>query len=344
VIAPVGGGLWYDDVGASDYDPSYQAFAGAVSAMVVSGNTLFVGGQFSRGGTSYVCLNNIAQIDLSNETAAWQDVGGGCTGGIPTDMRIWRGLLYVTGAFYLCGGGRVVNYIASYSYQNGDNAVWSDLYYGLSESGLALEVFSDRLIVAGYFESAGGLPVGGIASWNGYRWRALFGECLSELSCDNTLSGYFTYPYNYPDEVWAIRTDLSGDSLWALATPELGLDKKRGGYSGNAYLAQWTYTSGDSGQWYFMGDPVDGDIQPSFSDLANFGEGYIIAAGTGYYSDYPWYLVDGDVATFDSELNNWVTNDISAVGYNEDVFVVLGPEAAGAGGLVSPLSLLLSFF
>jgi hypothetical protein len=337
LIAPVGGGLWFNDAGKSNQDPTYQSYAGIVYAMAVDGNTLFVGGLFGRGGTDYVCLNNIGQIDISQQNSAFQDLSGGCDSpngnyGV-FDLQIWEGVLYATGDFTKCGG-QVVNYVASYSYQNGDNAQWSALNYGLDSDGFALEVFSGRLIVAGQFTHAGGLPVPGVASWNGFRWRALYGECQND--CDNTPFNYYSSPYANPttNGVYALRTDLSGGWLWAIIEAD---DVKK---NEHLFLAKWQYTSGDSGQWFLLGDMVTLDgFGYGAQTVTNFGEGFILAPGA---TNAEWKAVGGDVVVFDSINNNWVVDSRSVIG--QYVIALLGPEAGSAGCLSSPLSFLLSLF
>jgi hypothetical protein len=208
------------------------------------------------------------------------------------------------------------------------------LNYGLDSFGLALEVFSGRLIVAGYFTHAGGLPVGGIASWNGFRWRALYGECQND--CDNTPFNYYSYPYPAltNDYILSVRTDLSGDWLWAIVQASDVNNNQ------NLFLGKWQYTSGDSGQWFLLGDMVQLD-EAVFQGVANFGEGFILAAGS-IRGNRQWEAVGGDVVVFDGINNNWVVDSRSVIG--QSVFVLLGPEAGSAGCLSSPLSLLLSLF
>ncbi|QSB13646.1 hypothetical protein JQS43_19000 [Natronosporangium hydrolyticum] len=98
-------------------------------------------------------------------TAVWDDGDGAA--------------LYV-GGWTMTAGEHVVNRIARW-----DGAGWSPLTgpdgTGVTTEGSgnpnikALAVYQDKLIVAGYFNRAGGVPVDNIAQWDGERWSALPG-------------------------------------------------------------------------------------------------------------------------------------------------------------------------
>ena len=139
-----------------------------------SGPALYVGGDFERAGS--VLAANVARWDGTS----FSPLGAG------TDGKLWALAtfddgsgtgLYAAGSF-TTAGGQVVHGIARW-----DGAGWSGLGAGVASSGpwtpyvRSLAVFDDgsgpALYVAGFFDSAGGVPARGIARWDGAAWSAL---------------------------------------------------------------------------------------------------------------------------------------------------------------------------
>lgn len=140
-------------------------------ALAVLGNRLIAGGAFLKSGD--VRLNNLAAYDGQQ----WHTLEPAGTGGILRGnvqaSAIWNGDLVVGGSFRWVGS-QVVNNLARW-----DGASWHG-FPGDSGIGLrtgsgtpgvsALEVFEGDLIVAGQFESAGGLAVQNIARYGAQGW------------------------------------------------------------------------------------------------------------------------------------------------------------------------------
>jgi len=327
--ATVGGGLWFIDENNVIDDPTLQATEGKVYALARENNFLYAAGHFGRGSRpespDFVCLNNIAKIDIDADAATWVDLNGGCDKEI-YDIIFWNGLLIAGGDFVQCGGGRVVNFVASYNYRAGESASWSSLNNGVDADVFSLEVFQDRLIAGGDFGFAGGLPVTGVASWDGRKWRALLPACTDD--CTSGLDFYFTNLVT-PTGVYDLRTDLSGDALWGRAI-----------VSGTSLLAKWEYVDGDLGRWTATGDEftLDASSEKKGHRIANDGsDSIVLAAGVSPNIGKALY---GDVGLYHGGIDNWVQEPHTVVGDN--VFVIRGPQAGSASTLSSPLSALLS--
>ncbi len=180
---------------------------GRVLALEVYDGELYAAGQFSAAGD--VLAENIARWDGVN----WRDVGGGVNnvvralenhegdliaaglfgdaGGTPVrfiarwngsdwsamgnfNHRIWTlrsayGTLYAGGQFYQLDG-QPIGHIASW-----DGAEWSPLAEGTSSVVAALEEYDGQLVVGGYFDTAGAVPVRSLAVWDLLfdRWNTL---------------------------------------------------------------------------------------------------------------------------------------------------------------------------
>ncbi|MGO8696666.1 MAG: beta strand repeat-containing protein [Limisphaerales bacterium] len=149
-----------------------------VSALKVSGSTLYVGGDFSAAGGS--AANNIAQWNGSS----WSPLGAGISGmgddgfgPYVSALEASGGTLYVGGDFSAAGGG-AANNIAQW---NGSS--WAPLGTGLSgvdQDGngngpyvSALAAAGSTLYAGGSFSTAGGVAANDIAQWNGNSWSVL---------------------------------------------------------------------------------------------------------------------------------------------------------------------------
>ncbi len=165
--------------------PSGTGMSGGVSSVAVcddgSGEALYAGGAFITAGG--VTVNRIAKWDGTAWSALSGPSGTGMDGTYLTVSALAvfgdgdREALYAGGNFPTAGGVNV-NRIARW-----DGTVWSALSgpsgFGVNEHVLALAVQRDgtgeTLFAGGYFTTAGGLDVNGIAKWDGAEWSVLSG-------------------------------------------------------------------------------------------------------------------------------------------------------------------------
>ena len=166
-IAQWNGGSWSalgSGISGGDANGPY------VSALAVSGGTLYAGGDFTSAGGSPA--NYIAQWNGSS----WSALGSGMGGSYPSvrALAVSDSTLYA-GGYFTNAGGTAANAIAQW---NGSS--WSALGSGISGEGedgglgvVALAVSGGTLYVGGDFTSAGGSAANYIAQWNGSSWSAL---------------------------------------------------------------------------------------------------------------------------------------------------------------------------
>ncbi|MGA2247495.1 MAG: hypothetical protein ABSH48_21125 [Verrucomicrobiota bacterium] len=131
-----------------------------VSALAVSGGTLYAGGDFTTAGGN--AASYIAQWNGSN----WSALGSGVNGEVNA-LAVTGSTLYAGGGF-TAAGGIGTRYIAEW---NGSN--WSALGSGMNNEVVALAVTDGNLYAGGWFTMAGGDAVNYIAQWNGSNWSAL---------------------------------------------------------------------------------------------------------------------------------------------------------------------------
>ncbi|MBJ7609341.1 MAG: Ig-like domain repeat protein [Candidatus Dormibacteraeota bacterium] len=159
---------------------------GFVNTIAVSGNNVYVGGQFSRVGDRNhdgtgggIAANNVAMWD----GVAWHALGAAGSNGTDSSvggLAVSGSTVYASGGFRHAGG-QVVNNIAAW---NGTS--WVPLGEGLDGYVRSLAVSGSGLYVGGNFthvvNSTGTpTPVYGVAFWNGSAWSAL-GTGLQEDS------------------------------------------------------------------------------------------------------------------------------------------------------------------
>jgi hypothetical protein len=158
-----------------------------VNALVVSGGTLYVAGDFTMaGGRS---ANYIAQWNGS----AWSALGSGMNGELLA-LAVSGGNLYAGGAFNTAGGN------AALCIAQWNGSAWSALGSGINGAVYALAVSGNTLYAGGYFTNAGAVAANYIAQWNGSSWSPL-GSGMSEYGFVTSLAmsgstlyagGYFT--------------------------------------------------------------------------------------------------------------------------------------------------------
>jgi len=119
----------------------------------------------------YTCF---LAIILSNVNAQWT-VPKEVTNTTISSMAIYGGSLYVAGGFQWhtkYNGYNAVNMVGIGKF-NGNT--FDSVSTGLNGQGAALVVYNSKLIVAGAFSLAGGIPANNIASWNGTVFDSLGG-------------------------------------------------------------------------------------------------------------------------------------------------------------------------
>ena len=141
---------------------------GPVWAIAVSGNDVFVGGQFTMAGA--IPVNNIAKWDGTN----WSALGSGIGGGLVTAMTIHNGRVYVGGAF-TSAGGAPANNVAYW-----ESGSWNFMQGGVNGWVRLLLVGPDNLLYAGGDFTHAGLgftkPISFVARWLGEDWDTFGGN------------------------------------------------------------------------------------------------------------------------------------------------------------------------
>jgi hypothetical protein len=298
-----------------------------VSALAVSGSTLYAGGEFTNAGGS--AANNIAQWNGSSWSALGSGIGDEY-GGVGA-LAVSGSTLYAGGFFTKAGSANATN-IAKW---NGSS--WSALGSGMSYTVSALAVSGSTLYAGGSFTTAGGSAVNYIAQWNGTTWSALgsgmsvgygYGTSVGALAVSgNTLfaGGYFT---TAGGTVANSIAKWNGTSWSALGSGTSGLNNQvnavavsgstlyaggiftsAGGSAAN-FIAQWNGSS-----WSALGTGMSGGYNgPQVNALA-------VSGGTLY--------AGGNFTTAGSDTNandiaQWNGNSWSALGagMNGDVYAL----------------------
>src|ERR1700756_739960 len=200
-------GMNYGNCGANNYIQHWNGAAlsnlnancyvnGYIYAIAVSGNNVYIGGNFTKaGGTAG--YNNIACWNTSTNT--WSTLGSGVAGSGATVYALTvdpaTSTLYVGGEF-LTANGTTVNNIATWSV---GSSTWGAINPGTAGvSGVpggsppgatagvyALTYCAGKLYAGGRFTSVNGATtVNNIAAWNGSAWSTLTGS--GQIGVSNT--------------------------------------------------------------------------------------------------------------------------------------------------------------
>ena len=301
--------------------PSWQSTSGngmedIIRAFAVfddgSGPALYAGGDFSSAGG--VSANNIAKWN----GVTWSPLGSGTVGLVWAltvfDDGSGAGPALYAGGLFTTAGGMSANRIAKW-----DGTSWSALGSGLNNPVAALAVFDDGsgagpgLYAGGHFSSAGGVPAGRVAKWDGASWSNLEGGIPSgavfALAVFDDGSGEALYAggggFTSAGGVPANRIAKWDGSSWASlgsgmskAVHFLGTFDDGGGggpalYAGGTFLsaggvdasgiARW-----DGSNWSPVGSGVSGGFPSAVNAMTVFddrsGHGPALYAGGGFLS------------------------------------------------------------
>ena len=155
--AAVGDELW-------DSRFNLLGVSGYVRAIAVSGNDVYVGGQFSAVGS--LIANNIAR--WNSVSGAWSALGSGASGPVYA-LAVSGSDVYVGGLFASAGGVANTQNVGKWN-----GVSWTALGSGVSGPVQAIAVSGSDVYVGGQFAAAGGAAnTQNIAKWNGVSWTAL---------------------------------------------------------------------------------------------------------------------------------------------------------------------------
>jgi uncharacterized protein (TIGR03437 family) len=154
--------------------------AGTVSAIALSGNEIYVGGEFTSIGN--ISAKNIARFN--RVTGVWSALGGGVSGGVSA-IAVSGDDVYIGGRFTSAvnSGGTSVPATCIVKWNNAANA-WVPLGAGgLNNNGVngdvsAIAVSGGSVYIGGNFNLARNtgsstVSANGVARWNGASWSAL---------------------------------------------------------------------------------------------------------------------------------------------------------------------------
>ncbi len=118
-----------------------------------------------------ITLSIIIVLFSAIVNAQWVAVGSGMDNYVMGSV-VYNGNLYASGNFEHADGNQCLG-IAKW-----DGTSWSAVGGGFQYNALtnvvnAMIVFNNQLIAGGYLDSAGGIPIHNVASWNGTNWSPL---------------------------------------------------------------------------------------------------------------------------------------------------------------------------
>lgn len=259
---------------------------------------VYMGGRFMD--AAGVPALNVARWDGNT----WQALGSGLPGPVFALTFSSGGELYAGGAFSPSTPGMPAgNQLARW-----DGASWALLPGRLDGDINALAVQGDRILVGGAFTSIDGVPMGGLAAFNGSTWVGL-----------GATNG-------------VVQTlVVTGDSGFCVGGNFSLID---GVPASN--VANW-----DGTRWSQLGDGLNGSV----SRLVRSPEGRICAGGKfGFWVDYDLGLTKPSLAILEGAtwmslhggVNNGWVNDVRAIAFMPNGDLIVG-GAFGKAGFDSPV-------
>lgn len=331
---------------------------GAASAIAILPATLggdaFVGGQFTRAGTT--AASNIARYHAP--TNAWTPLAGGVDGQVSAIAITPAGDVIVGGSFNNIRDGGPAGRIARWSPGLGS---WSTLGSGIGVQPVAGQVLAlvalgnGDVVAAGAFASAGGNPAGNIARWNASTstWSTLGSGTDSSINAlamlpngDLIAGGIFTRAGGVPNvnglarwsgttHSWSAAGGGVNASVYALlALPGgdllVGGDfTSVGGAAGSSVvaancIARWNPTTN---VWSALAQGVDFQV----SALALAGSEVVVGGQFGQAGPYP----ANRIARWNLNTSTWT---IMSTGFNAPVNAVgVLPGGVGNGNVLGDI-------
>ncbi len=284
-----------------DYRFGLPGANGAISAIAVQGNEVYVGGTLITS-IGNVMATNIAKWDGQNWTALGSGISSSGQAIVFQIAFGTNGDLYAGGMFTAAGS------VAATNVARWNGVSWSPLGKGIGAGPAnaipvgALAVSGNNLFVGGTFTNAGGLNIKALAQWDGANWSAVGGG----------LQG--------------------GTNLFVSALLADGNDLFVGGNFTNAggqainCIAKW-----DGNNWSSLGSGLTGS-SVTVTGIRKCGTNFIVcgsftsAGGVAATNIAKW---DGSQW---SELGNGVTSPITTM-TTDGGFVFVGGHFSSAGGV-----------
>jgi len=230
---------------------STEPFKAAVSAILVDGGVIYIGGNLSSAGG--VLLNGIAKWDGNT----WDNLSGGLGrekyAPVVASMAMDRdGRLFAAGYFSLAGGASA-NCVGLWN-----GVEWSGLGSDHSVNAAIQVMGSDNkggMYVGGAFNVAGGQVVNHIVHWDGSNWTGLGGGVSGGM---------------YGPNIRALALDKNGNLY-------VGGEFTQAGNVPAQNIARWT-----GNQWEALGSGIEGFLYSLAVDSQNnlYAAGYITSAGS----------------------------------------------------------------
>lgn len=258
-----------------------------VSAIVVSGTDLYVGGNFTDAG-GITDADYLARWDGTS----WNAVAPGLNNAVRS-IAISGSDIYVGGQFLDAGGNTSADRIARW-----DGTSWNALGTGLNGTVWALGVSGTNVYAGGDFTLAGGVSNASyIARWNGSAWNAM-GTGVGNFVLGITISGTDVYVaggfanvggnanadgvVRWNGSSWnALGT--GGMNFWAATVVVYGSDVYvGGGFTDAGGIAAADYIARFDGSWHALGSGTGGPVYAIGVD------------GTGVYAGGNFFNVAGN--------------------------------------------------
>ena len=262
-----------------------------VSALAVSGGTLYAGGDFDYAGD--VAASDLAQWDGSS----WSALGSGISGQTPDGYGPYVNALAVLGGtLYVGGDFSTVDGVAANDLAQWDGSSWSALGWALNYEVSVLAVSGSTLYASGESNFGSGNAVASIAQWDGSSWSALD-------------PGTGTFSGGDGQGIYLNALAVSGSTVY------VGGDFSTAGGSPANFVAQWNGSS-----WSPLGLGMDYPVLAlAVSGSTLFAGGYFMTAGgnpanaIAQWDGSSWSALGSGISGYDGPYDYYYYVDALAV-------------------------------
>ena len=273
----------------------YSGLSGVANDMIVSGSSLFVGGNFKKAG------NKLADYIAQWDGTEWLALGDGFNSAVNAVAVDGSGNIWAGGSFTEYGSGSSINHIAYW-----DGGAWNAVSSGVDGTVNAIAVdASGNVYVGGSFTTVdGSITVNNVAMWNGSSWEDLGTGSVGTNGV-----------------VHALAVDNSGNLY-------VGGNFNTAGGSGANYIAKW------NGAWSSVGTGMNGivyAIETEGTDVYAGGQ-FTTAGGTSAPNIAVWNTGTTTWSDIENSIN---TGQVNAIWYENSTLYVGGSFSAVGGSAVA---------
>ncbi|MFO7655327.1 MAG: FlgD immunoglobulin-like domain containing protein [Candidatus Krumholzibacteriia bacterium] len=248
-----------------------------VNDLLVHGGSLIVAGDFALQAADGQWCYSVARWD----GAAWHAMGAGFNSDFVSTLGIGPAGQLLAGGQFWYSGATVIRNVAYWS-----GSEWLPFASGVSGAVYAVGTYDGQIVIGGHFTNDNlGNSLSGIARWTGAAWRGLSAPAAAANGAVHSLQVHDGSLYAGGAFTSIEGSEIAGlaswnGAAWSAVPCPAGVCVTMLGSTPGRLIAGGYYKSG-----YAAWDNIDDGSANRFTDLAAFGDGWVLVGAFGTIGD-----------------------------------------------------------